>query len=479
MKRIYMFALAAAMLSSVQAQDVILSLADGTKEVKVTLPAGSYIINDAPYVSDGSELTIETKGLPTMSFAMADETQNIASFVAVNQEGIVGVDTKKGKGLVTLDLHGNAISDVDALTFDNQKPALKNLYLSDNAITTINFTGSRWNGLEVLDLSNNGIKALTTTYLIGLKQLLCSDNELGALTLTKCTGLTTLWCDNNNIKTLDLSSCPKMESLVADNNAITKFTAPSAGLADISDLWLSNNGLSTLSIAANENLYTLNLANNNLASVNLSATSSKMLFADFTGNQLTFSDLYSPNTITNYLYGDQQKFSFAKEVYVHGDTLVMPEVGSTNLSGTKISISNKWYNWETDEALKSGTKTGTTGDYYAANPAGKKGYVFKPTFKGNVYATMSCSSMPDLIMRSHGVRIISEEEALGVETMKASGFTFNVLPGALQMSSRDEVGVKVVDMSGRVVWEGVVDWHGVQVDGLSGAYVVNGVKVAI
>ena len=176
MKRIYMFALAAAMLSSVQAQDVILSLADGTKEVKVTLPKGSYIINDAPYVSDGSELTIETKGLPTMSFAMADETQNIASFVAVNQEGIVGVDTKKGKGLVTLDLHGNAISDVDALTFDNQKPALKNLYLSDNAITTINFTGSRWNGLEVLDLSNNGIKALTTTYLIGLKQLLCSDN---------------------------------------------------------------------------------------------------------------------------------------------------------------------------------------------------------------------------------------------------------------------------------------------------------------
>lgn len=481
MKRIFIFAMTAAVSFAAKAQDVILRVAPGTSEVTVTVPAGEYVVNDEARTSTGEPMTIALNGATTVSFAMSDGS-SMTAFAATGQKAITGCDAKKGAGIVKMDLHGNGLTEFDMTTSTNV-PAIKELYLNDNELSTVSLTGKRWNGLEILDVSENRLTSLSTSYLTALRILDCSNNNISSISTSGMTELTTLWCDNNNIKSLALTGNTMLESVVADNNELTTLNAK--GTNKLVDAWFSGNRLTQADLSGSSNILTLNAANNNLTSLTMTAPEGKLLFADMSGNRLMYDGLYDPTSVLNYNYGNQQEFAFdpstsensegSTDKYAQGETITFPEMGATTLNGTNITLSTKWYNWETNDELKQGSKSGSTGDYVRVT--NNKQYYFKTGFSGRTYATQTYSKMPNLVLKSKVITIYNPD---GINELKAAGFTFSIIPGGVQMSSQQAKKISMTDMSGRVVWSGTVDSRGVQVDGLSsGTYVVNGLKIAI
>ncbi|MCF0193677.1 MAG: hypothetical protein HUK00_00650 [Bacteroidaceae bacterium] len=465
MKKLFLLALTSALFGTVSAQDVTLTVAAGTTDIIVTMPEGDYTVNGKAIHSTGEALTVALDGSTTAAFAKPDGA--ITEFAAVNQPAITGVDFTYANQLRSLDLHGNNISTIKELSVMTSQ--LEVLLLNDNAISgSISYSTPHWKALKVLNIADNNISSWDLSKFTGLETLIASNNNLSSITAPAT--LKTLWCDGNKITSLNLSSCKGLESLVANDNKLSTLTASS--LTDLVDVWVNANNLKNCKLDNAAKLTTLNVADNQIENMSMSVLDKKALFMDVSSNKLHFYDLYNVSDIENYIYGGVNNFTL-NDQYEQEETITFPFAGKgpENASGNNIStfISTKWY----DEAGNK-LSSGKTKDYVSVTS--NQEFYFTKKFQGNAYASITCTKYPALELRSNMVLIY---DPTGVRDLKEAGFTFNVIPGGLQMSSATPHYVRVVNLSGRLVWQGEVDWHGVQVNNLHGTYAVNGVKIAI
>ena len=330
MKKLFLLALTSALFGTVGAQDVTLTVADGTQNIKVTLPEGDYTVNGKAIHSTGETLTVALDGATTAAFAKADGA--ITEFAAVNQPAITGVDFTYASSMRSLDLHGNGISTIKELSVMTSK--LEFLLLNDNELSG-NFSWStpHWKGLKVLNIADNNISSWSLTSFTGLETFIASNNNLS--TITAPSTLRTLWCDGNNITTLNLSSCKNIESLVANDNKLSTLTASS--LTGLVDVWVNGNNLKNCKLDNASKLTTLNVADNQIENMSMSVLDKKALFMDVSNTKLHFYDLYNVSDIENYIYGGVNNFTL-NDQYEQEETIKFPFAGKgpENASGNNI-----------------------------------------------------------------------------------------------------------------------------------------------
>ncbi len=147
---------------------------------------------------------------------------------------------------------------------------LKELKINSLNITEINLI--KCEGLQVLSITDNQLKALDISNNVALAELYCSFNQLGelalqsnsALTLLSCFSnqiqelnfefnldLESLSCSRNLIKTLDLSKNTKLNSLECDDNALENLNIKSG----------NNQILQTLKTTGNNQLFCIQVDN--------------------------------------------------------------------------------------------------------------------------------------------------------------------------------------------------------------------------
>lgn len=197
----------------------------------------------------GSQMDAFISSLPTVTnrslyvISMPDREDNLMTCKQVGNA--------KKKGWTPKYMYGSGLSEyygsdaVVAINTTNFPDANFRSYVSSNCDTD----GNGW-------LDESEIAA--TTYL-GI-----SDKSISDLTgISYFTELTELFCSNNNLTTLDLKYNTRLNSLNCSNNKLT-----------------------SMSVLGLENLEWLNCSNNNLGTLNLS-TCSKMRFLDCSGNRLS------------------------------------------------------------------------------------------------------------------------------------------------------------------------------------------------
>ena len=164
------------------------------------------------------------------------------------------------------------------------------------------------NSLVYLDCSKNNITNLELPYANNLQQLYCWNNKLTSLDLTACTSLQKLRMSHNKIPEIDLSKCLQLEVLYAKNrigepgvfanwnHGLTSLDC--SGLAELREVRLSRNKMTSLDMSGCSSLETLSCDNQGgsdartLEVLNLTGCSN-LTSLDCQNNALTSLDLSS------------------------------------------------------------------------------------------------------------------------------------------------------------------------------------------
>lgn len=165
---------------------------------------------------------------------------------------VVVVDLLLFTRLVFLDVSYNCLRFMDFSVL----PALKELRMTNNHISTIHCPSSGFKSLRKLDLSNNSlneqsIARLGTLFQNKLTHLNLSNNYLSILPKEICLlqKLENLILDNNQLTNTQLSLLgflPKIEMLSMNNNKITKYIHHSGIYLHLEKLYLNSNYVSSL-----------------------------------------------------------------------------------------------------------------------------------------------------------------------------------------------------------------------------------------
>lgn len=161
------------------------------------------------------------------------------------------------EGLVSLDINGNAISD---LTGIEDFIALENFNCASNTISELDLNSNV--NLLVLDCSNNQISNLEVMSNIGLTSLNCSNNMISNLDLSVNTNLVDLNIASNNFTEFLPSEILTLQVFNCDDNAIVELDFQQN--EDITNLSCQFNALEVLNVRNGQNAILLNLnAQNN------------------------------------------------------------------------------------------------------------------------------------------------------------------------------------------------------------------------
>ena len=121
--------------------------------------------------------------------------------------------------------------------------------------------------LEVLDVSDNGLRSLNVTQNTALTSLTVFGNGLTALDVTQNPALTTLRVFENELQSLDVSQNPALETLdVGENRFLTLNVSQNPALEVLNAF---NNQLLTLDVSQNPALTTLVVWRNSLTNLDL------------------------------------------------------------------------------------------------------------------------------------------------------------------------------------------------------------------
>lgn len=400
----------------------------------------------------------------------------------------------KVNGLTSLDCSNQEIT---SLSFVGTG-ALKSLDCSDNQIKMLTLPAS----VETVDCSNNLIASLTLTSatrlrtldcsfnklttlnlkgLTNLRQLYCNDNELARfLTPTDAKALETIWMENNQLTTLRMTSWTNLQSFYAVDNSLNSLTQAAASNARLVDFWVDNNALTTIDMTGAGGLQTFSVADNELSSIKLAEVDERLLYANFNGNPLSFSSLYSNMSVTSSgLYYDQLKpFALTDEngkrveAVLVNSTVYMPARSAfgdgTSTQSVGVAVYSVGENGE-DTPLVKGTDYTTTGDAITFLKNYAKVYVTQTGNRGS----------------SKGVKLTSEVIKVGLPTGidapdAQCGFTWSVEGNTLCMVADEATEVTVATLAGQLVWKGTVSAAGTRVALQANAvYVVNGQKIAL
>ncbi|MBO4635642.1 MAG: DUF4214 domain-containing protein [Clostridiales bacterium] len=219
-------------------------------------------------------------------------------------------------------------------------PSLKELYCSDNHLTSINVSNNRY--LENLMCDYNDLTALNVDNNPNLQVLTCRHNnissidvsgkadlvsvcagqnpDLSSINVSNCPSLLCVNCyGDTNIRSLDLTGTRNLVYLIMHNckmpgtldldgmsslkqvdlynNDLTGLSVN--GCTDLEYLYITNNDISSIDLSTNTSLIMFECDCNDLTSLDVSSNTSLVVLACF-GNALTELDV-SSNTALNYL----------------------------------------------------------------------------------------------------------------------------------------------------------------------------------
>lgn len=161
--------------------------------------------------------------------------------------------------LHTLDVHGNALTEIDFTGLD----ALEKVDVSENNLTGANVNSNT--NLEQLNCSNNpNLKNLGTNGLTNLKKLnisYCNFSTVSVpLDFTSNTALVSLACNNSSIKGIKVGGLTNLQNLYAQNNGMTTLSINNTCTA-LKNLNLSGNSYPGLTFDGYAALEDLNVSN--------------------------------------------------------------------------------------------------------------------------------------------------------------------------------------------------------------------------
>lgn len=165
--------------------------------------------------------------------------------------------------VTTLNVAGKGIHDLQGL---ESFVSIKNLYVSDNSIESINT--SNMPELRYLEASTNLISTLDLSQNAKLSKLLISGNKLTNINLNNNPQLELLWISSNQLSEIDLSNNQLLKNLVLGNNPIIDVDISNNAMLEV--LFLSECELSQIDLSSNIQLKTLAIGYNQLTNINLS-----------------------------------------------------------------------------------------------------------------------------------------------------------------------------------------------------------------
>lgn len=233
----------------------------------LTIEKGNF--SDLSFLSDLVELTelhisdtpLATSDLKTISALPA------LTHLTLSNCGLGNIENLSSSNLIYLDLNGNAIRDLSALSF---MTSLTHLNLSYNALTSLNAL-SALTSLEVLNVSGNSLSSIRPlASCVKLQELNIAYNSVGTLAgAENLTMLTSLDAGNNNLTDVDaLAGVTSLQTLLLNNNTLLDLTKLSA-LTALEYLDFAYNEVTALpKWSGNSALIYVNGSNNLLTSLN-------------------------------------------------------------------------------------------------------------------------------------------------------------------------------------------------------------------
>ena len=252
--------------------------------------------------------TITKLECPSNEISDASGIETLVNLQELNLSGnqLTNIDLSKNTYLYILNLEENQLTNIDVSNNLN----LGYLYLDKNQLTSIDV--SKNTNLHYLDLRHNQLTNIDVSNNLNLRKLYLDKNQLTSIDvsnntllqglyaqgnqLTNIDGLenkneiTDLWLTNNQLTSIDLSNKPKLLFLFLGKNQLT-----SIDLSDnlhIREVYIENNQLASITFSNNtyESLRALELSKNQLTEIGLQNLTNLEIL-EIEQNQLTTIDL--------------------------------------------------------------------------------------------------------------------------------------------------------------------------------------------
>ena len=217
--------------------------------------------------------------------------------------------------LDTIDLSGSWFPP-EQMAYIAALPSLKNLYLSDCSLSTIDYLENAWN-LTELDLSYNTIRNLDVLKTMpNLKYLYLQHNAINSLeVISSLDDLEILNISFNAISSLaPVGTCYQLTELVADNNSLTTLD----GLTDLSQLEhlsVDYNQIWDVSpLTANEALKNVSVASNGISDIAALGELYNLEILDFSGNHVEYLPVWPDGSPLQTIDGSYNALSSLDEL---------------------------------------------------------------------------------------------------------------------------------------------------------------------
>lgn len=173
---------------------------------------------------------------------------------------------------------------------------------------------------------------ITITTPSKLRTLICDGIGATSIDLTGAPNLLSLYCQNNAITSLDVSGCTALADLNCENNQLAKITFSSTANANLQNLNLAGNKLSSSFSFSGSDLQHLNLSNNQLTGLTL-GSNKKLDVLKCTDNKLTSLTTASEN-LTALMCGNNALTSLD----VSGNVASLRQVFAENNKLSRLSV---------------------------------------------------------------------------------------------------------------------------------------------
>lgn len=388
--------------------------------------------------------------------------------------------------LTDLDCANNSLTRV-ILTAD-KFPALQNVNISGNRITTVTGSSGRFS-ITSAELQHANI----------------ANNKFSTVLLTGNSNLDQLRCEGNpSLKSIDLSPAPEVSLVTCYNNSLTTLSAKSDSLPELRHLYCDNNKLTKLPLAYSSKLTELSCANNQISQIDFSVSKPNSIVCN--NNKLAFNALpnakYKP---ANMVYAPQAMVDISSALQLKDNkyyyVVKCPSYSDRTKPQYQLDLS-EWFQdgngnytgiaftaWKFDNEAGQYTEmslastSAKTNEYWigSATSASLRGRMIFLQPQESVRIQMTSTTYPDLVLTTNAFAV-GEENATGIDkVVNEAGNELQIIPGRgeLTLRANGQTRAAVFTIDGKQVWNGSVQ-NGEKTIRLNrGIYVVNGKKVVL
>lgn len=362
----------------------------------------------------------------------------------------------KGEGLIAFDCNLSEITDLDV----TEATSLIKLAFNNNKISAINL--SKNTAIATLYAEINELEVLDIAALKDLKMIYANNNKLTGINISNNLALTTFNINNNLISAVDFSKNENLTAIYALGNQFE--TVDLSNNKALTYISFNNNQLTSIDVTPLTKLKSLFLLNNQLTSVIGAEIVAATATVNCTGNKLNFATLPQPGALrAQFNYAPQQALVIAEEI-VTGAELDLS--AQNNVQGVLAAAVPTTYAWATESgtALVAGT------DYTELD--GKFTFLQKQDEK--VVCSMTTTAFPKFT----GANVlkttpISVTTGTGIDNETTNNV--KVVGRTNELSIQNLAGaeaIKIVSLSGSVVYVATANSSEVSVNLSAGVYIV-------